>query len=281
MLKAIETEHVACPLCGADKPKPWATESGYSAVRCGACSLVYVTPRPIERLVTEATVMGQHETESGVLNIKANRQASRVNWLSNVVKDMYSQEIGKAQRMRWLDVGAGYGEFVEALTASLPVGSSVSGIEPMKHKVDAANALGLPIEVKYLSEIQESFDVVSLMNVFSHVPNFKEFLQDVRKKLTPTGEVFIQTGNGGDLAKRSEYPDPLYLPDHLVFAGEVHIEKYLSNAGFVLISKRSYRVDSPWHFAKNVVKRVLGRPSWILLPYTSKFRTVVYRARLA
>src|SRR3712207_7104483 len=40
--------HVPCPVCGADSPRPVAREGPLGIVRCGACRLVYVTPRLAE-----------------------------------------------------------------------------------------------------------------------------------------------------------------------------------------------------------------------------------------
>ena len=278
-MRQEHVEHVGCPLCGSDDPRPWAEEWGYHAVKCEACGLVYVTPRPTAERITEAITMGQHATEDGILDIRAHRQKRRVAHLQHLIRDMYRDAIAADRPLDWLDVGAGYGELVEALVHVLPKESKVTGIEPMQYKVDNAKSSGLPIENIHLSQINDTFDVISMMNVFSHIPNFCSFLLEVRKHMRHHGEVLIETGNGGDLCDRSDYPDSLYLPDHIVFAGEMHVEKFLSSADFELISKRKFRIDTPLNCAKNLAKRLLGRPSKIVFPYTSPFRTVFYRAR--
>ena len=272
-------EVVPCPLCGSKASGPWGFESGYHAVKCRDCGLVYVNPRPSADRITESTKLGQHETESGVLDVRNRWHNKRVSELRQIVKDMFREEIAAGRPLQWLDIGAGYGEFVSALNQTLPSGSKAVGIEPMDHKVKSAEAMGLPVSNTALSKVSDSWDVISLMNVFSHIPDFGEFLKDMRAKLRAGGEVFVQTGNGGDLASQSDYPGPLNLPDHLVFAGVQHIEKFLEQSGFELISKREFRIDNPMHTAKNVAKRLLGRPSRVMLPYTSPFRTVYFRAR--
>ncbi len=54
-------------------------------------------------------------------------------------------------------MGAGYGEVVEALLSLARAGSKIEGIEPMKPKVDHAEAHGLCIREADLSEIQGKF----------------------------------------------------------------------------------------------------------------------------
>jgi hypothetical protein len=120
-----------------------------------------------------------------------------------------------------------------------------------------------------------------LVNVFSHVPDFRGFLGRLRPLLRVDGELFIETGNGGDLQSMQDYPDLLYLPDHLVFAGEKHLREYLAQSGFSVVSTAAFRVDTAAQFGKNLVKAALGRPTKVTLPYRSGFRRLLLRARLA
>lgn len=274
-------EEVACPLCEADDANVWAKEGGYTAVKCRACGLVYVNPRPPEEAVEETVKLGEFQTEDGTLNARFRRQQATMKFFRPYVVEMYADLI-KAQRpVTWLDVGAGYGEFVEVLIDVLPKGSEVRGVEPMEHKAQTAAGMGLPISNGDIACAEGEHDVISLMNVFSHIPVFSEFLDQARTKLKPKGELFILTGNAGDLERRSDFPNNLQLPDHLVFAGERHIETFLSKAGFEMVSKSYSRADTPINFAKNVVKYFMGRPGQVVIPYTSGFRRVFYRARLA
>ena len=59
-----------------------------------------------------------------------------------------------------------------------------------------------------MNSVTERFDFVSLIHVFSHLP---------------------------DLRDSSDVPTELDLPDHLVFAGERHIVGYLEEASFEVI----------------------------------------------
>jgi cyclopropane fatty-acyl-phospholipid synthase-like methyltransferase len=131
-----------------------------------------------------------------------------------------------------------------------------------------------------MHEIQERFDVLSLIDVFSHVPDFHAFLQECKALLSPGGEIFIKTGNAADLESRDMFPGPLTLPDHLVFGSQRHVTRFLEAAGFKIVSVHADRIDGYVYSLKNLVKKLLGRPVCLSLPYTSPSRDLWIRAKL-
>lgn len=70
------------------------------------------------------------------------------------------------------------------------------------------------------------------------------------------------------------------LPDHLVFANAQNISDCLNRAGFTIIGVEKRRTDDLVNFAKIVVKKLIGRNVTVALPYTSRYRTMMIRARL-
>lgn len=274
----IKTVEIPCPLCRSASARPWARENGFAAVKCEECGLTYVNPRPTRDATTEANIIGQHRTAHGVIDIVFKRKPCRIKRYRRTFSSMFADRLH--QPLRWLDVGAGYGEVVEALSSLCAEGSRIEGIEPMLQKARVAQDRGLPIRACALSDVEDRYDVVSIVDVFSHIPDFHEFLAAIRDHLLPDGELFVQTGNGGDLHDAGEYPDLLYLPDHLVFAGVEHIRRFLAHGGFELVSTRAARVDTFTNAARDAVRRTLGKAARLYVPYASSFRTVSYRARL-
>lgn len=274
------TETVACPLCRESRSHRWGSENGYHAVKCAGCGLVYVNPRPRLEEITEANKIGEHATEGGTLDVVFRRSLRKLRHYRRVVRRMFAGEIAAGAPLSWLDVGAGFGELVEVLQGVLPAGSRVEGIEPMQAKAAHARERGIPVRAATLPEVDERYDVVSLINVFSHLPDFDAFMEDIRGVLKPGGTLFLETGNGGDLADGAAYPDVLYLPDHLVFAGVGHMHAFLERNGLKVTAVHQQRVDTPAWVARNVVKRLLGRQARIGLPHSSPFRTVFIKARL-
>ncbi len=149
----------------------------------------------------------------------------------------------------------------------------------MQPKADHARARGLAIQTGYLGSDHEKVDFVSTVDVFSHIPHFDLFLEDVTRALKPQGELFIETGNLADLRHRSEFPGELGLPDHLVFAGEHHLRGYLERAGFEILRVERQRIDGAVNLLKNIVKKTMGRAVKVTLPYSSAYRQLRVRAR--
>lgn len=272
------TEFIACPYCSSSASTPWDSERGFTAVKCTDCGIIYVNPRPRRDRINETTRTGAHSNE---LNVVSRRTPSRVRHYRKLLGRLFFDVWERGTPITWLDVGAGYGEVIEAVTSLAPRGSIIRGLEPMRPKVDAARARGLSVSEGYLCPSQGKVDFVSVINVFSHIPQFDEFLGEVRATLNPGGEILIETGNVADLKNRDELPDELYLPDHLVFAGESHILGYLNRSGFSVIKVEKAPIDGITFFIKTAIKKAIGRPVKVRPPYTSGFRTMLVRARAA
>jgi 2-polyprenyl-3-methyl-5-hydroxy-6-metoxy-1,4-benzoquinol methylase len=279
MHKEINTEFIPCPLCNDKEYGLWGTDNGFSAVKCKNCGLVYVNPRPVSSKIDEAVRSGVHSDEANQINVITRRIDSKVDRYSQLFNEIFQDVWQQKSPVSWLDVGAGFGEVVEAVMQLAPLGSNVQGIEPMQPKAQQAQSRGLNIQSKYLKDVTERFQYLSLINVFSHIPNFDEFLDDAKKVLTADGEILIETGNAADF-DRNQTPGELSLPDHLIFAGENNMRQFLQNAGFEIVSIKKIRTDTLLPFIKNVAKRMLGRNINLALPYTSPYRTMLIRAKI-
>lgn len=276
--ETLGVEEINCPLCGADDYAPWARENGYPAVKCKLCGLVYVNPRPSLNTISEATKTGVHKTDTGDLSVASRRSRRKIYRYRRIVRKMFAAEIAVGKPLSWLDVGAGYGEFIEAVLSAIPPDGAVCGMEPMKPKVEVAKARGLPIVATPLSQVEGQWNVISLINVFSHIPDFEDFLRQAVVHCSPGGVVFLETGNAGDV-ERSQYPDELFLPDHLVFAGIKHINLFLQKVGFRMEMVYQRRVDTALWVVKRAIKGLLKGRLELAMPYVSPFRTVFFKAR--
>jgi SAM-dependent methyltransferase len=263
---------IDCPYCGAREGRSrWADENGFTAWRCANCRFVYVSPRPDDQERSEAIRLGQH---SGNLNTSEARSEKKV----RIYRQRLGALLGRVDApVRWLDVGAGNGEVMEALAALLPPGSEVFGVEPSDEKRANAPARLKPRMVASLDDAPDEMTHISLINVFSHVSDFRGFLAVLARHGTPGHEIIVETGNGADMSVE-EYHDHLYLPDHLTFCGVAHLRGFLGER-YELIGEAGYRVDTALQFAKDLVKPLLGRRAKAVIPYSSPFRTIFVRGR--
>lgn len=271
-------ERVNCYFCGDTEAAVWGVEAGYQAVKCATCGLVYVSPRPRLEHIDEAARTGQHATEAGLITVTGSYRHRRVRKHERVLRRLL-EGVANTHPVRWLDIGAGFGELVEAAENVFPR-AEVLGIEPNEAKRRSALERGITLSGARLAELPEArFHVVSLMNVWSHLPDPPTFFSDVRKLLTDGGRVLVQTGAAADLANAGEYPDTLLLPDHLSFAGERHVVGTLARAGFHVEAISRERADTLEFALVQAAKRLLGRPTRLVVPYQSPFRIMYVVAK--
>ena len=273
-------EAINCLYCGESESSPWATENGYTAVKCSRCGLIYVNPRPSLSLISQAVQSGVHSDVQHGRTVIGHRVGFKVRVYQKLLASVFDDMWRSSKEVSWLDVGTGYGEVIEAVSLLAPQGSKIMGLEPMKPKAEHARARGLNVKECYLNEVTDKFNVLSLINVYSHIPDFRGFLKDIKNVLTDDGEILIETGNAADLKSSHEFPGGLDLPDHLVFAGEKHLTGYLNEAGFSVISMERIRIDDLMNFAKSIVKKIVGRKVNLAIPYTSAYRSLLVRAKL-
>jgi len=223
-------ERVACYVCGAKNDTVWARENGFTAVRCDGCGLVYVDPRPPLASIGAAARTGLH-SGSSELDVVGNYGGEpRVGRYVKVLRDLYGAGYFHGAGERWLDYGCGFGEFLEALARESGGTLKLTGFEP--NDVKAASARERGLDVSFDSQkLAARFHYISLLNVYSHLPNPPETFAELRERLEPGGELLVQTGNFAEL-ERNEIPTGLDLPDHLSFAGERIALRVFEASGF-------------------------------------------------
>ena len=272
-------EKVKCPCCQGDQSHFWAEEAGFMVERCNECGLLYVNPRPSQSQISEAVATGTHRLSKKLVNVRNRRIPSKIKHYRKQLRLILNDVIEAGQPVTWVDVGSGYGELIEALSEILPEGSTIKGVEPMDHKAHEAKLRGLDIHHGFLQPGQYEADFISNIDVFSHIPDYHDFLRTVVSNLAHQGEFIMETGNLADVKHRKEFPVELGLPDHLVFGGKDQFRRYFDAVGMELISCTEIRFDTVTQMLKNTVKLILGRDSHIGIPYTSPYRQLIMRAR--
>lgn len=268
-------EIISCPYCLDLKSDLFAKENGWNIVKCRSCDFLYVNPRPTQLSRLNATQYGVHE---GGVDIKERYVPNKVSEYRKILNQMFPDVWKPKREISWIDIGAGYGEMIQAIRSLSNANSRIIGIEPMKEKVDFAKKNGIEIIEGFISEDTPKCDFASAINIFSHLYDFDAFLQDVRKILKEKGEFLLVTGDMANMNNRKEFPGEFGLPDHVAFASEKHLKGFFERNGFDIISIKKTRIDNFFYTFKNCIKKLLGRNTLLALPYSSCYRDIYIRA---
>lgn len=269
---------VNCYNCESDQSALYATENGYKLVKCSSCGLLYVNPRPPAEEIMEGAQQGLHKGDV-TFNVTGRYDPLKVWRYKQVLKDLYPYGCSAKS---WLDVGCGHGELLVSVNEVYNGAISIKGTEPNVHKQKSAQSRKLNVSYFDIFAPNSNYDVISLLNVFSHLPNPRVFIQRCKEILTPGGELIIQTGDSSDYEPEEHYR-PFFLPDHLSFASEKILRNILTQCGFEIVEIKHYPLVYPSiiSFAKEVLKIVWpGQKSRIQYMFNPKYRADMFiRAR--
>jgi len=280
--------NAACYNCNSTESALYATENGCNLVKCAGCGLLYVNPRPNDDEIDEGVKIGAHRGYK-TLNSTGRYMGTKVAIYRKILPEIYGNALA-SRRSTWLDVGCGHGELLVALRKLHGDNVEALGIEPNRHKIVAARLRGLNVGYFDLTSHDKRYDTISLLNVYSHLPNPREFLHMVKQRLTPFGEILMETGDTANLLA-DQHPRPFLVPDHLSFTSAEILSKILKDVGFEIISINKYP-DLKLRFVigtlpKEVVKFVVPKkrsylaslPAWLR---ANKYRTDMWiRAKVA
>ena len=240
---------VCCILCGhAGDFTPRFVKEGYPIERCPECGLTQLHPMPSsEQLAAlyEGDYFAKRAAGAGYDDY-AEQEAEYA--------ATFREEIGRLRDYvssgRILDVGCGYGYFMEAAKAA---GYEVYGIDVSSGAVEKA-ARRMPGGV-YHGDIRdcpalegESFDAVFVSHLIEHIREPKEFVDALNRLLKEDGvAVFLTPNECSALARvsRSRWVS-LKVPEHVAFYNPRTLARLLEHANLEVVSVESacqyYRV---------------------------------------
>ena len=253
---------IDCYNCGSKEYKYYDSENGYNLVKCSACGLLYVNPRPSAEDISSAMKTGVHTGDS-TLRFTGIYHKSKINDYLKILADFFPEEKSELSFKKWLDIGCGFGEFLQALNVYSKGNIIAKGSEPNAIKIKSALARNLDVSFIDMDTHKEKYDFISLLNVYSHIPDPVKFISSLKKNLTPNGEIFLQTGHACHLPVKL-LPKPHNLPDHLSFANRDIVENIFKKLGFEIVHVKIYSNETSIYsrttrFVKEIAKILLHR----------------------
>jgi SAM-dependent methyltransferase len=230
--------HTACPACGADRPARVAEEGTLGIARCGACRLLYVTPRLAE---PQAHYHGDRDAvlrKYGPI-LRGEKGHNR--------DPNYEQELGALRRLkptgRLLDVGTHCGFF---LRKARGMGWELTGVEPSPIGARLAREFyGLDVRNATLEGAafpDGSFDLVTMVDVFEHIGEPLALLSEVRRVLRDDGLLFVKVPNGRyNLFKHRLFRRALRLRDVEIFDAKEHVVHYTAETLRAMLAAGGFR----------------------------------------
>ena len=243
-----------CPLCSNSSYLTVYRERGKLGIaRCKDCGLIYTNPLVGE---AEKNYWGDENRylEEARLIFKGEVRHHRD---PNYLDDLNVIERFKPQG-KFLDIGTNMGFFLRHTRGKK---WDVIGIEPSPSLSEMARKyFGLNIKTCYLHEAgfqDESFDVVTMADVFEHIQEPKKMLEDIKKVLKKDGILFIKVPNGRyNLLKLGLAKATGRLKEHDIFDSYEHLTHFSHNTLKKMLEGCGFKIK------KIYIGRPIQLPAW-------------------
>jgi len=204
---------------------------------CRKCFLVFRRDRPSSETLGTLYQDGYygHWEEYGSWDSVWTIKTKTFNEYLAMVLPHVARAGGRPRRL--LDVGCAHGYM---LVAGQRMGFESHGVEVSAEAVAAAQERGLLVQQGTIERIffpQAHFDVITAIDVIEHLPQPRDFMEQLQRLLRPGGALLLVTPDVGSMAAqvaRTHWPH--YKPEHVCYYSKRSIARLLSMAGFELIS---------------------------------------------
>ncbi|MDA2916157.1 class I SAM-dependent methyltransferase [Nitrospinae bacterium AH_259_B05_G02_I21] len=232
------TKPIYCPIDNESATflfRKWS----FSHYRCDTCGLRFVWPLPEPEIIRSVYGEGYrpdpHKPDYQAEG-RAYAQTSRENLLIDLPNGFATSGL------RLLDVGCGFGFFLEAVRQDFRHVCGVEISEPQR--VLALETLGLKVPKGDATSIpfgDESVDVVTILDVLEHLPNPRAGLQEAKRVLTPGGLLVIATPNPESMTARILGQRWIYYtpPEHLHLFPPRSLVSFVEKEGFEVLRVRT------------------------------------------
>ncbi|MBN1594221.1 MAG: class I SAM-dependent methyltransferase [Candidatus Coatesbacteria bacterium] len=249
---AQATEHVHCPLCGADDYRLLSIQKEfYGVAKCRVCGLVYLNPRPAQESIAD---IYDEDYYNNPTTVGYADYLKTFHDYRDVFEQIFNERLEAVSRLkgcgRILEVGCAHGLLLDHFRKH---GWDTYGVElsPPSARY-AKEELGLYVQNLPLEEADypdDHFDVILMLDVIEHFPDHKTALSVIRRVLKPDGFIVVQVpwelyhwekilcaiSNG----KKPGTIEPDAVPAHLCFFVPRTLRLMLEKHGFTVFERGS------------------------------------------
>ena len=284
----------ACRLCGEGQVTPRYRLSALSVVDCHGCGAVFTTVVPdraaLEAMYAEGYFRERHTYYFENAQIRSDVEPDENTRAFGEFLDRLEARRGQGHL---LDVGCWMGIFLSLARARR---WQVRGVELSAFaSEDARRRFALPVVTGTLRDAafpEASFDVVTLLDVFEHLPDPRAELAELFRVLRPGGTLLLDTPNADALLRRLAdrmyrwtrgalaYPvRKLYHEFHLFYYSEQILRRLLGEAGFLVEAVEGRAIPLPKARGTAVEKWIVKGLSLMERRLNGSFELVVIARR--
>lgn len=248
----------ACPLCRSVATERALADSGCELRVCEVCELFFVHPYPQSGAQHERVASGEY-SEIELLDCARRYEGERLYYDRHFA--LIARECEGASSL--LDVGCGTGHLLERFAGSPQLYRAGIELNPraaqFARRVSGCEVFETPLEQFGGSR---RFDVITMINVFSHIPSFDGMFRALRRALAPGGKVILRTS---EMARNVNRWNQLHwgIPDDLHFLGLGTLDFLCARYGFA--AARHIRTPFEEELFLPSRWRQMGRNPWINL----------------
>ncbi|MHA2283335.1 MAG: methyltransferase domain-containing protein [Promethearchaeota archaeon] len=191
-------EEVNCAICGCDRSKLVTVQNWFGErfhiVRCIRCKLMFTNPRPTpewrERYYDPRYNPVMKMLNRDFIHLETPGRLSAYKRLLKFLKDEHHTGT------KLLDGGCAAGQFVKMAMAE---GFDATGVEcspgAIAHAYEHFGLELIQAKIENIPVADNTYDIVTLLEVFEHFADPMIALQEVKRVLKPGGILFIETPN--------------------------------------------------------------------------------------
>ncbi|NOX62605.1 MAG: class I SAM-dependent methyltransferase [Chloroflexi bacterium] len=229
--KADSSSKIICPLCGKNENENRFHDRSHKVRRCLSCELFFIHPYPQNVAEVHETVIDYDYEDLDVLGPARHYRSSQYTY--HLIYPIIREYCRNASAV--LDVGCGSGYLLERLS-EFPdlhrVGIELNAARAAyARRVSGCEIFQTPVEA---FRYHRHFDVITLINVLSHIPSLDDLFYALRGLLSPKGVLIIKAGEMSKHVEKEAVFD-WGIPGHMHFLGLNTMQFIADRYGFALI----------------------------------------------
>ena len=222
---------IACNICGSREYRSFLRGENYHYVRCNQCSLVYQNPAPVF-----SDLKNRYSQE--YFQYELTNEENFFNLMKLGLKDIHFSKIlpSSLKNKNFLDIGCATGMLLAHMQNQ---GWQVKGVDLCKESIEyGRKKRKLDLFAGTLAEANFKngyFSVIHFSHLIEHVPDPRNFLEEVRRIMTPGGLAIITTPNVKGLqAGIFKQKWRSAIADHLFLFSKATLKRILIETGFTI-----------------------------------------------